>query len=477
MSKLLPRRLRVLLRALRILHAREVMVRRQRDLPREILRFQPDSVLLERAKPPLGARWTLHALVILLVFLLVWSIFGRLDRIVAADGKIVTISTPVVLQSYNLALIKDIRVAMGQRVRKDEVLVVLDSTFAQADMSQLRDRISSLTAQAERLESELSDKIYDPLPGNGDTVADKREKRLQKGIFESRRAEYAAKLKTYEEQLKRLNSETVATEGDLDHRRERLKIYKEFEKMRHQLYLRGIEARAGYLEALKDSHSVAGDVLRMESSIQELKHEIASVEADRAGFLTRWKSDAAQELVNVRRQLDESREQLHKAEKMGELVDIRAPMDGVVLEVAKRNVGSVADETEALVTLVPLDAPLEVDVEIRPEDIGYVRVGQMARVKLSTMPFQEHGKIDAEVLAVSKDAFLKQTQAGEASFFRARLKLPPDPLFSMRNLPTGFNIMPGMTVAAEINVGDRRIIEYFIYPIIAGFDQGLKEPR
>ncbi|MBQ3059399.1 MAG: hypothetical protein IJD16_03675 [Desulfovibrio sp.] len=331
----------------------------RQELPAEILRFQPDSVLLERAKPPLGARWTLYLLALFLLLLLLWSIFGRMDRIVMADGKIVTIDTPVVLQSYNIALIKDIRVAMGQRVQKDEVLVVLDATVAQADMSQLRDRISSLTAQARRLECEIEDKPYPPegeLPAP-DSTAEAREQRLQASIYASRQQEFASRLKTYEEQLKRLHAESAATAGDLEHRRERLRIFTEFEHMRRQLYERGIEARAGFLEAQKDRHSVAGDVLRMESSLQELQHEIARVEADRASYLTGWRSSAAQELVSVRRQLDESREQLNKAEKMGELVDIRAPMDSVVLEVARRNVGSVADEAEPLVTLVPPGCP------------------------------------------------------------------------------------------------------------------------
>ncbi len=448
-------------------------------LPPEVWRFQPDSVLLERAKPPLGARWSLYLLALFVLLLLLWSIFGKMDRIVMADGKIVTIDTPVVLQSYSIALVKDIRVVMGQRVRKGEVLVVLDATFAQADMSQLRDRISSLAAHAQRLECEIGDKPYPPAgaipPEAGSAAA--REQALQSSIYASRQSEYAARLKTYEEQLKRLHTEQAATAGDLLHRKERLKIFTEFEHMRRQLYERGIEARAGFLEAQKDRLSVAGDVLRMESSLQELQHEIASVEADRATYLTNWRSTAAQELVSVRRQLDESREQLNKATKMGELVDIRAPMDAVVLEVARRNAGSVADEAEALVTLVPLDAPLEVDVEIRPGDIGYVRTGQTARIKLATLPFQKHGTLDATVLAVSEDAFLKQTAAGEQSFYRARLKLPAEPLATLRNLPKGFAIMPGMTVMAEINIGDRRIIEYFLYPVLAGFDQSLREPR
>lgn len=458
-------------------HAQHAGDGKPRDLPRDILRFQPDSVLLERAKPPLGARWTLYALVVFILLLLLWAVLGRMDRVVMAEGKVVTIDTPLVLQTYNLSVIKDIRVAMGQRVAKGDVLVVLDPTFAQADMSQLTERIGSLSAHAARLQCEVEGTPLPEAAPEGASEAERREWRIQRGIYQSRQTEYDSRLKTYAESLKRLNAEITATEGDLEHRRERLKIFAEFESMRRKLYERGIEAKAALLEAQKDRHSVAGDVLRMESQIQQLRHEISSVEADRAAFLTSWRSEAAQELVSVRRQLAESREQYNKAARMGELVDIRAPVDAVVLEVAKRNVGSVADEAEALVTLVPLDAPLEVEVEIRPEDIGYVRVGQTARVKLSTLPFQKHGKIDAEVLAVSEDAFLRQTPAGEQSFYRARLKLPPDPLAGLRNLPPGFAIMPGMTVSGEINVGDRRIIEYFLYPILAGFDQSLREPR
>ncbi len=449
-----------------------------RELPSEILRFQPDSVLLERAKPPLGARWSLYALAAFVVITLLWSIFGRIDRIVTAEGKIVTVDTPVVLQTYSISIVKEIRCAMGQRVNKGDVLVVLDPTFAQADVTQLQDRIASLAAHVARLQSETEGRDYVPdLKAPGLSEADVRELRLQMGIFASRKVEYSSRLKTYEEQTKRLTAERASTAADLGHRRERLKIYHEIEGMHQRLYKQGIEARAGYLDVEKDRHTVEGDVLRMESTLQELEHELSSVEADRAAYISSWRSQTAQELVTTRRQLDESREAMNKAKKLGELVDIRAPMDAVVLEVAKRNVGSVADETETLVTLVPLDAKLEVEVEIKPEDIAYVRVGQTARVKLSALPFQKHGKMDATVQAVSEDAFLKKLPQGEMSVYRSRLQLPANPLAEMRNLPAGFALLPGMTVTGEINIGDRRIIEYFLYPIIAGFDQSLKEPR
>ena len=110
----------------------------------EILRFQPDTVLLERAKPPLGARMTLYILAALIFLTMLWAVFGKIDKIVVAEGKIVTVSTPVILQSYSISIVKDIKVAMGQKVKSGELLVVLDPTFAQADMSQLQERTTSL---------------------------------------------------------------------------------------------------------------------------------------------------------------------------------------------------------------------------------------------------------------------------------------------------------------------------------------------
>ncbi len=162
---------------------------------------------------------------------------------------------------------------------------------------------------------------------------------------------------------------------------------------------------------------------------------------------------------------------------MGELVDIRAPMDAVVLELAKRNAGSVADEAEALVTLVPDDAGLEAEVDIMPEDIGYIKEGMPAAIKLATLPYQRHGKIDGTLKAISKDAFDKETPNGVIRVYRARISLPPDPLATLRNLPEGFALLPGLSLTAEISAGERSLIEYALYPILAGVDSGLREPR
>ncbi|MBQ9536794.1 MAG: HlyD family type I secretion periplasmic adaptor subunit [Desulfovibrionaceae bacterium] len=444
----------------------------------EILRFQPDSVLLERATPPLGARICLYGISIGLLILILWSIFGHIDRVVVGEGKIVTMTQPIILQTYSISLVKDIKVHMGQKVKKGDVLVVMDPTFAQADVDQLKDRIASLTAHLERLECELASSDYPPSPRDryAQSSAELREQRSQADIFRSRREEYRAKLKSYDESRKKLAAEIQATSEDLMRRDSRLKIYREFEKMRENLYQRDVESRSAFLEIKRDRLAVESDVIRLRSSVQELKCELAEVEADRTAYVTGWRSEAAQELVTVRRDLDQASEQFNKAKKMGDLVNIRAPVDGVVLELAKRNAGSVADEAETLVTLVPSDAELEVEVEIQPQDIGYVQPGQKAKIKLATLPFQKHGKIDATLIAVSSDAFDKNPNIPGASVYKARLALPINPLENLKEVPDTFSLMPGMTATAEINVGDRRIIEYFLYPVLAGFDTYRKSP-
>ncbi|WP_027185091.1 hypothetical protein [Desulfovibrio inopinatus] len=112
-----------------------------------------------------------------------------------------------------------------------------------------------------------------------------------------------------------------------------------------------------------------------------------------------------------------------------------------------------------------------------PNEIGYVRSGADTRVKLDTLPFQKHGIISGKIKTISKDIFHKQTAVGDTLVFLARIELPVHPTAELQKLPPGFLCIPGMTVTAEINVGKRRVIEHFLYPILKGLDMGLREPN
>ncbi len=133
----------------------------------------------------------------------------------------------------------------------------------------------------------------------------------------------------------------------------------------------------------------------------------------------------------------------------------------------------MVSKAEPVVTLVPLDDPLEAEVNIQARDIGFVRQGDHARIKLEAFPFQKHGALEGTVKVISEDTFQKDTAMGSAVTYRSRIGLTTT---TLRDVPTDFRLIPGMTLSAEIKVGERRVISYFLYPIMRYLDESLREP-
>jgi hemolysin D len=151
----------------------------------------------------------------------------------------------------------------------------------------------------------------------------------------------------------------------------------------------------------------------------------------------------------------------------------------VILEIAKRSTGSVLKEAEPLVTLVPLDAPLEAEVHIDARYVSYVRTGDPVRIKFDAFPFQEHGIAKGRVRTVSEDAFVRQSArssdqaAGREAFYDARVLLED---VTLTGVPQDMKFLPGMTLTAEVVFGSRTVMSYLLYPIIRSLDEGLRGP-
>lgn len=168
-------------------------------------------------------------------------------------------------------------------------------------------------------------------------------------------------------------------------------------------------------------------------------------------------------------------EQLQKADKRNKLVVLSSPTDAVVLEIAKLSQGSVVQAAEKLFTLVPLGAELEAEVQIDSLDVGYVKVGDMAHIKLDAYPFQKHGALDAKLRMVSEDAFRREAVAGSGmdAFYVGRVSLLGARL---KKMPEHAKLLPGMTLTAEIVVGKRSVISYLLWPLTKAMNESLHEP-
>ena len=155
-----------------------------------------------------------------------------------------------------------------------------------------------------------------------------------------------------------------------------------------------------------------------------------------------------EDLLNTMRERDTVQEQLKKGEKRRNLVVLTAPSDAVVLSIAKVSQGSVIKEAEPLFTLVPLEAELEAEVRIDSLDVGHVKVGDQAKLKLDAFPFQQHGTLSAEVRTISQDAFRRDVNSpamepGMDAYYISRIKLGKDKLKKMADKA---RLLPGMTI-------------------------------
>ncbi|EJC84094.1 type I secretion membrane fusion protein, HlyD family [Rhizobium leguminosarum bv. trifolii WSM2297] len=443
-------------------------------LPPAIAEFQSDAVELEERAPPRVARMTLYCVTALLAAAITWASVSSIDEVVIAPGKLVTTQPTIVVQPLETSIIRTIEVKAGEVVHAGQTLATLDATFSQADVGQQQAKFSALDAQVRRIEAELAGDDYTKMAG------DTPDQMLQAQLFGQRRAFYVAQLQNFDQQIAGQSAALVASknqEAVLNDRREGLS---QIEAARERLY----DNQSGSLITLLGSRDarldVESDLTAVRGRADEAAHSYAKLRADRQAFIEDFRRAAMEQLVELRGQRDMADEELKKMQLRRNMVALTAPADAVVLDLAQRSVGSVVREAEPVVTLVPINVPLEAEVSINTRDIGRVAVGKEARIKLDAYPFQKYGTASGEVRTISQDTFLTGQQEQTATpsqpaapFFKARILLA-DTRLNASDVPV--RLLPGMTVSTEIKVGKRTVISYFLYPLLRGLDNAIREP-
>jgi hemolysin D len=430
--------------------------------------FQSDARKIDERRPPWVARATLYVLVAVIIIAGIWASLAKVDRIVVAPGKLVTTASTIVAQPLETSVVRSLNARVGDIVRKGDALATLDPTFSEADAAQLRGKIKSLVVQIERLEAELDDGPYEP------KILDD-EARLQSTIWTRRTEQNRAKLASYNQQIRHVEAEMATKSADREALEVRLAVAKELEGMRAFLMQKEIGSKVNYLDAKGQRLQIEREMQLAANNVTELEQELERDKAEKAAYLAEFRQKTAEELVQARRDHDAAVKQLDKAARRNDVTVLTAPEDAIVLEVAQRSVGSVMKEAEALYTLVPLDSPLEAEVSVEGLDVGHVETGAEARLKLEAWPFQKHGTLFGKVRIVSDDSFTPDPKkdSQQRPYYKARVEVTAT---NLRNVPRSFRLIPGMAVTAEIKAGDRTILSYFLYPLLRGLDESIREP-
>jgi HlyD family secretion protein len=433
------------------------------------IEFLPDADEVERRPYPKAARLTLHLLVTVVVVFLLWASFSDIDLVVTARGKLITPLPNIVVQPMDTAIIQSINVRVGQVVKKGEVLAMLDPTFVQADESEIRSRLHSLDTQTQRLEAEMTGRRMADQPDAGGDAE------LQSRLSAEREASYKAQLRKMDEVVVRLRASLNSNRLDQKVLAARVKDLREIEAMQEKLVAQKFAAPIRLLEAREKRLEIEREQQLVNSRESEVISELAAAEAERTAFVKGRRQQTMEDLLSTSRDRDALNEQLQKADKRHRLVTLVSPADAVVLEIAKLSQGSVAKGAEPLITLVPLGGELEAEVQVDAIDVGYIKVGDEAKLKFDAFPFQRHGSIDAKLRTVSEDAFRRESAAGQGpdAYYLGRISMGKSRL---KRMPDQARLLPGMTLSAEIKVGSRSVISYLLWPLTKTLDESIREP-
>ena len=431
--------------------------------------FQPDASALEQAAVPFSAHAALYIVLLLLVTAVAWSVIGTVDRIVVSPGKIASQTPTLVMQPFTTSRVMEISVKAGDHVVKGQVLAKFDPSFAQADVSSLRQKAASLGAQVDRLTAELSGASFAARPG------DDPERLTQAQIYAQEMSDYQAEASQRDSRLAEISSQIAVDQDAVPGIQAQLGMANRVVQI--QQYLQSQQAAAS-LDVMKAQSSAIDSSLRLKNTLgdeKKLEQQREETQQEREAYLQKWRSDHNQQLVDARQQLSETTETLNKANRMDDLTQITAPFDAIVLEVADRSVGSVLREAETLVTLVPDGAQLYVEANVAARDISYLKEGDMVRVKLESYPFQRFGTVTGTLSVISPDSTpLKQGDDDPGKLvYHVQVVLNDD---AAQLAARGIFLKPGLSASAEIKTGTRSIASYVLNPLLKLADESMREP-
>ncbi|MDO9708000.1 HlyD family type I secretion periplasmic adaptor subunit [Paracraurococcus lichenis] len=426
------------------------------------LSLHPAAQAVLDRRLPLPLRSVFYPLGALIAGALAWSSSAQLDRVVTAPGRVVTVERPMVVQPFERGVVRAIEVVPGQRVQRGQVLATLDPTLAEAAAGELEHRHALLAVQVARLSAEMEGQAYAP-------AAPEAAAALEARLSAQRLAEQATRLAGFEASDRRLRTRIGSLAAQLRAQGARLAIARDVEGMRQELRARDAGTRLSLLDAQTARFDLEAQIETTRGELADAARQLEGLAAERDAYRHGWRRETAERLIEARRDLEVLAQQLAAAERRRALVVLRAPADGIVLEVGRRSVGSVVQEAETLVTLVPAATALEAEVELGPADSGHVHPGAEARVKLSALSFQRHGMLQGAVRVVDADAL--PSGAGQP-VHHARVALDSTLL---PDAPAGFRLLPGMAVSAEVKVGTRTVLSYFLEPVLRVRREGLRE--
>jgi hemolysin D len=464
---------------------------------RENHEFLPAALeIMEKPASP-GLRWLMILTCTLLVLALIWSVIGRVDVVAVASGKTVPGENVKVVQPIEIGAVRAIHVKNGQFVKAGELLIELDPTLAKAEEAQSEQTLLSANILKARNDALLAHargqaaRFVAPAGTPADIIA------TEQAFVRNATAQYDAQRSSLSQQRAESSADLAAANAEIAKLREAVPYIDQQLAARQELADRGFFAELKLLEYKQLRAEHMRNIEVQEANRSRALASIGRLDAELASLKANFGKTAVTDLAEANTQAAMASEELRKAEKRRAFQELKAPVDGVVQQLAVGTIGGVVQPAQALMVIVPCksgdasdlsncNSGATVEAFIQNKDIGFVKTGQRVAVKLEAFNFTDYGLIEGTVVNISRDA-IDQSNVPAGSernedgrpvqtrlVYAAKINLDCS-INALNKSQLCESIQPGMAIQAEIKTGKRRIIQYLLSPIAQALDEAGRE--
>jgi HlyD family secretion protein len=462
-----------------------------------------DSLSYELGKavqelPPFYTRLLSGTISVLVLGTVLWAHFSQVDEVATANGKLIPSTEVRPLRSLSPGSITSTRVKAGDVVKKDDVLVDIDPGANETSVDSLQKEAKRIQDDIARLESESQGRMAAATTEQGQlSVARQLEFQQKQAAAVADVNQRAAAISEAENRLQRFienrqnaqvtRTNAIASRADavrsLEIAKERVERLSILEKSNAVPHMEILNARQQLAQASQQVttaenqiNDAEGQIITLEKEIQAQRDRIAQAQAAYESARNTAQGLAPQRQGEILTQLKTRREELTK--KLGEIevakkqksdrASVKAPFDGTVYNV-KVTQGPV-QQGEELLSLLPKDQDLVLEVKVMNRDIGFIRPGMKAKVKLATFPYQEFGLVEGELISISPDAVVEKDEQGRdmGPVFPAKVRLSKTAI-NVRGSDTP--LTPGMVATADIVTRKKSILSFILEPITRKFSE------
>ncbi|WP_084457171.1 HlyD family type I secretion periplasmic adaptor subunit [Desulfogranum mediterraneum] len=431
------------------------MAKKSRDNTRQ-LRILSQAAMLEEARTPYLVRTTMLIVCFSFIAFIAWASFTQITERSTAAGEIVPSGYVQSIQHLEGGIVEEILIRDDNKVDKGQILIRLEGSALLSDRERTQTRLQLLELQAARLHSFLNDDraIYEAASNRHQQLSSSQGKILDAMIdAHTKEKELIRRQITQKKEQLNLLQQELATA------RKNLEVVEASFATQNQLYQERLVAETTYLNAVRELNNQQGKVDSLQIKLLQAKDLINEYEIRLQSSISTAKNMALQQLGEVEQELAESKELYEKLSNQVRRLALRAPTEGIVKGLSVHTVGGVIAPGSQLMEIVPTSGELLAEIKISPSDIGHIKVGDPAIIKITSYDFTRYGAIDGSISGLSATTF---TDEQRRSYYKGMVTLDKDYL---GNTPGKNRILPGMIVNADIITGEKSLLEYFLKPI------------